>query len=66
MKKEDGISINYSFSMENANQQYVKIRVDVPKDVVIEEIKLPVWRPGRYEIANFAKNIKVSVKSFFN
>ena len=21
-------------------------------------IKIPVWRPGRYEIGNFAKNIK--------
>ena len=58
MKKEHKTSINYSFSMENANQQFIKIIVDVPEGILIDEIKLPVWRPGRYEIANFAKNIK--------
>ena len=58
MKQENGNSIKYTFSIENARHQYVKIRVDFPENIEISEIKLPVWRPGRYEIANFAKNIK--------
>ena len=46
MKKEDGISINYSFSMENANQQYVKIRVDIPKEVLIEAGASKIYAHG--------------------
>ena len=50
--------IQYSFSIEESHKQYVKIRVDFPSSVAFNEIKIPVWRPGRYEIGNFAKNIK--------
>ena len=28
------------------------------KDVQILKLQLPSWRPGRYELGNFAKNIK--------
>ena len=50
--------VNYSFSIENPNQQYIQIRVtfDELGDTTI--IRLPSWRPGRYELGNFAKNVK--------
>ena len=57
LNKENQI-IQYSFSIEESHKQYVKIRVDFPSSVAFNEIKIPVWRPGRYEIGNFAKNIK--------
>jgi len=48
----------YSLSIDQANQQYVRFRVDfssVPENAVIH---LPKWRPGRYELGNFAKNVR--------
>ena len=59
MKEKSSYPIKYNFSIENAHQQYVQIRVDFPENTALSEIKLPVWRPGRYEIANFAKNIRI-------
>jgi len=48
----------FIFSAENPAQQYVKINVtfDTPNDQT--KIQLPVWRPGRYELANFAKYVR--------
>lgn len=44
--------------MEQAAQQYVQITVsfNTPEDTT--EIQLPSWRPGRYELGDFAKNVK--------
>jgi len=51
--------ISYSFYQKNPASHYVYI------DLVIDNItsgfldlQLPAWRPGRYELGNFAKNIK--------
>ncbi len=51
--------IQYTFYQKNLNAHYVYI------DLLIEnitnpilELQLPAWRPGRYELGNFAKNIK--------
>ena len=50
--------VNYSFSIENASQQYIQIKAtfQVSKETTI--VRLPSWRPGRYELGNFAKNVK--------
>lgn len=50
--------VNYSFSIENPNQQYIQIKVifNVVQETTI--VRLPSWRPGRYELGNFAKNVK--------
>ncbi len=50
--------VKYTFSCENPAQQYVAISAifQVSDDVTI--IDLPSWRPGRYELGNFAKNVK--------
>ncbi len=50
--------VKYTFSCENPSQQYISIRAtfQVTSDVTI--VHLPSWRPGRYELGNFAKNVK--------
>lgn len=50
--------VHYSFSIENANQQYIQIKAtfEVLNETTI--VRLPSWRPGRYELGNFAKNVK--------
>lgn len=48
----------YFLSSSQANQQYLQFKViftNVPENVVIS---LPRWRPGRYELGNFAKNVR--------
>lgn len=51
--------IHYSFYQKNPASHYIYI------DMLVENIKadkiqlqLPAWRPGRYELGNFAKNVK--------
>jgi predicted metalloprotease with PDZ domain len=50
--------VKYSFRIENPNNQYIQIQVvfEVLSSTTI--LRLPSWRPGRYEIGNFAKNVK--------
>lgn len=51
--------IHYSFSQKNPASHY--IYVDMVVDSVNSDklhLHLPAWRPGRYELGNFAKNIK--------
>jgi predicted metalloprotease with PDZ domain len=50
--------VSYTFSIENANQQYIRITAEfiTPSELTI--LHIPAWRPGRYELGNFAKNIK--------
>lgn len=49
--------VKYTFSSENPSQQYIHIRVEIPVEQDATTIYLPCWRPGRYELSNFAKNI---------
>ena len=48
----------YQFSVEHANQQYIHIKINIEVKADLTEIQLPSWRPGRYELGNFAKNVK--------
>lgn len=48
----------YSFSIAEANQQYIRFRVDFEAAPENALIHLPRWRPGRYELGNFAKNVR--------
>ena len=50
--------VTYTFSIENANQQYIAISVVFNTPLAETTIHIPAWRPGRYELGNFAKNIK--------
>jgi predicted metalloprotease with PDZ domain len=49
--------VRYSFSAEERNKQYVQIKVQIPVSKETTIVHLPSWRPGRYELGNFAKNI---------
>lgn len=49
---------SFSFSASQASQQYIKISVQFRTENSETKIQLPRWRPGRYELANFAKNVK--------
>lgn len=57
-KNQNEPRIHYTLSIPKPHEQYLHIACsfDVASDQV--EVFLPSWRPGRYEIANFAKNIK--------
>ena len=50
--------ISYKFSLENPAQQYIHIQLSFESTQETEYIQLPSWRPGRYELGNFAKNVK--------
>ena len=50
--------LSYTFGWKQANTQQIHISFDVQGHTKDElHLELPAWRPGRYEIANFAKNI---------
>ena len=51
--------IRYSIYQKNPASHYVYIDMHVDQvhsDTL--QLQLPAWRPGRYELGNFAKNIK--------
>ena len=47
----------YTFGIDKPHQQYIHISVEFETKGDITTLQLPSWRPGRYELANFAKNI---------
>lgn len=49
---------HYQFSISNATQQYVQIGATFAVTNETTQIQLSSWRPGRYELGNFAKNVK--------
>lgn len=51
--------MHYHISVTDPESHFLQITYTIP-DVAQEhiEIQLPAWRPGRYEIQNFAKNIQ--------
>lgn len=48
----------YQFGIVNPQQQYIQIKATFAVTAKQTEIQLPSWRPGRYELGNFAKNVK--------
>ena len=51
--------IHYKLYLKNPQSHY--IYVDLTIDSISSqtiELQLPAWRPGRYELGNFAKNVK--------
>ena len=50
--------LKYHFSWDKAHTQIIQIKFQVSGNTRKQhEIRLPLWRPGRYELGNFAKNI---------
>jgi predicted metalloprotease with PDZ domain len=51
--------MKYIVSYQNSNNHYIDIEfiIDIIDSEKIE-VQLPAWRPGRYELGNFAKNVQ--------
>lgn len=52
--------MRYTLSYPDASQQYlhITIRIEGLRGMDVLPLQLPAWRPGRYELGNFAKNIQ--------
>jgi predicted metalloprotease with PDZ domain len=50
--------MHYIIKAENPNRQYLFIRAIFLVDGEQTTLQFPKWRPGRYELGNFAKNVK--------
>jgi len=51
--------IQYTFSYTNPHRHFIDIEMRIFEHLSPELIvQLPAWRPGRYELGNFAKNIQ--------
>lgn len=50
--------VKFSFSVPQPNTQYIHIEATIPSSGNSTTIHLPAWRPGRYELGNFAKNLR--------
>ena len=51
--------MNYKISFSNPNRHYIDIECTIDNISLPQiEVQLPSWRPGRYELGNFAKNIQ--------
>lgn len=51
--------IHYKLTSQYPSSHYIDVELTI-NDINTEsiELQLPAWRPGRYELGNFAKNIK--------
>ncbi|MBT5401935.1 MAG: M61 family peptidase, partial [Crocinitomicaceae bacterium] len=56
--------MKYTFSMSNPSSHFLEIELEIVEvDNNKLQVQLPAWRPGRYELANFSKNIqKMEIK----
>ena len=51
--------IYYTISYNNPHRHFVDFELSTnTKEVDNMQFQLPAWRPGRYELANFAQNIQ--------
>lgn len=57
--------MKYKLKYEKPATQYIPIEARIPADGNETELIFPAWRPGRYELGNFAKNV-LAFKCFNN
>jgi predicted metalloprotease with PDZ domain len=51
--------MNYKISYTNPNRHFIDVECSIENISLPQiEVQLPSWRPGRYELGNFAKNIQ--------
>ena len=57
--------VRYQVRCEQAQQRYIQFSAVFQQAAEAEslQLELPSWRPGRYEIGNFAKNIKADIEN---
>ncbi|MCO5268251.1 MAG: hypothetical protein M9897_05095 [Brumimicrobium sp.] len=49
--------MQFTFDIHNANQQYLQITAKIKVSKAQTQLFFPAWRPGRYELGDFAKNV---------
>ena len=49
--------MNYKLDTSNSSQHYLDIEFRAKVSGKKTTLQLPAWRPGRYELGNFAKRI---------
>ena len=50
--------VHYAFSINADFKNFVDVNVLFPVDSDRLTIHLPSWRPGRYELGNFSRNVR--------
>ncbi len=50
--------MKYQVSINKAFENFIEIEAKIISNSTEILLQLPAWRPGRYELANFAKNIR--------
>jgi len=50
--------VHYFLKHQEAHLHYVPIRIEFPVKASSTDVRLSAWRPGRYELGNFAKNVR--------
>lgn len=51
--------VKYSLSFNQPQHRFIDVIVRIPAEKRKSvEVQLPAWRPGRYELGNFAKNVR--------
>lgn len=50
--------MHYEIRDDYPNQQFLQIRAEFNVTGNALELQFPTWRPGRYELGNFAKNVR--------
>lgn len=51
--------IHYKVYLKNPQSHYIYVDLTIDNiNSSVTHVQLPAWRPGRYELGNFAKNIK--------
>ena len=50
--------INYDVYCDSPNQHYIRFKAVFPVTKSETILKISAWRPGRYELGNFAKNVR--------
>ncbi|GAB5523432.1 MAG: PDZ domain-containing protein [Roseivirga sp.] len=50
--------MHYKFTFTNPNTHFIEISLQIESKTANTVLRLPSWRPGRYQVQNFAKNVK--------
>lgn len=50
--------IKYDVSCDSPNQHFIRFKAVFPVSKSETILKISAWRPGRYELGNFAKNVR--------
>ncbi|RFC54978.1 M61 family metallopeptidase [Brumimicrobium aurantiacum] len=49
--------MKFTFDIESPHKQYIQITAEIEVSKAETELFFPAWRPGRYELGDFAKNV---------